>query len=180
VQRLALLLLAAALAAGCAYGDDEPAYGARDLPRLVLGEGDLGGDWVVFDTGRQTHLEAGPEPARYGREAGWKARLRRPDARVGPLVVESRADLFADADGARRELGAAREEAADREEPLEGLGDDAFVYRTDEGDVDYVRVAWRRDNVVARVVVSGFDVELGDARAIAERQDEKLSRAARA
>ena len=86
------------------------------------------------------------DPARFGRIDGWKARYRRPGTRQteGPLVVESRADVFEDADGATSEFDAYGSELQDAGTPLEeltDLGDRGFVATLAQGDVRFYLVA---------------------------------------
>src|SRR5689334_17400820 len=100
-MRLALRLpLVAVLAlAACGGGADKPVKPSQ-LPKLVLQPHDLSGPFTAFDVGRQVRLDQVPgprgNPARFGREGGWKARYNRPGSPTtrGPLVVESRADVF--------------------------------------------------------------------------------------
>ena len=175
---LAALLVAGVLLAGCDGGAGSPGNGDRaNIPRsalrsLVLQPTDLPEVWVRFDEGRQTRRDSPSgeraDPARFGRLGGWKARYRRPGSRStqGPLVIESRADLFGDAGGAKRDfdllerdLGASLGLELERGE-ASGLGDDAAAGAVVQGDersgVRYVVVAWRYGNVVGTLVANGF------------------------
>src|SRR4051794_39242643 len=108
-MRLALPLVTVVLLAACGGGGDDVVT-PKQLPKLVLQPPDLPGAFTAFDVGRQVRLDqvAGPraDPSRFGREGGWKARYNRPGSPTtrGPLVVESRADVFKDAAGAAKDL----------------------------------------------------------------------------
>ena len=105
-----IALLAAALAlAGCAGDSDEPSgIPESALPSTVLQLDDLPAPFSQFDEGRQSRAEPTSrfrsDPIRFQRLGGWKARYRRPGSTTtaGPLVIESRADLFTDDEGAHR------------------------------------------------------------------------------
>ena len=194
------MVLAAGLLAlaGCAGigEDDAGTIEQADLATLVLQPDDLDGSWLLFDEGPQATADApaGPrgDPNRFGRVGGWKARYRRSGtaATRGPLVVESRADLFDGADGAEDELSALeRDLKADRllasgdvvEAPT--LGDEtiAMTLRQGEGSaaLRYFLVAWRQDAVTAVVLVNGFDrgTKLSDALALARKQQRRIAAA---
>jgi hypothetical protein len=181
------------LLAGCA-GDDATVTRA-ELPRVVLQPADLGRVWVRFDEGRQIGPDAPPglraDPPRFGRLEGWKARYRRPGspATRGALVIESRADLFGDADGAESDfellepdptegLGSAAERLH-----TPSLGDEAaaawFVQGEGRRAVRFVVISWRHGNVVASLQANGFAGSFGtdDALALARKQARRLARA---
>jgi hypothetical protein len=183
---------------GCAGigEDDAGAIKEAELASLVLQPDDLTGSWLLFDEGRQATADAplGPrgDPTRFGRVEGWKARYRRSGtaATRGPLVVESRADLFAGEDGAEDDFRALEEDleagrllgAAERlDAPT--LGDEtvAATLRQGEGDavLRYFVVAWRQDGVTASVLVNGFDrgTKLSDALALARKQQRRIEAA---
>jgi hypothetical protein len=177
---LGLLVLA-----GCGGGGDS--LEASDLRTLVLQPADLPG-FQRFDEGRQLLADARPgaraDTGRFGREGGWKARYRRADqATGGAQVVESRADLFEDDDGARRELGAARREHDDTEgaKPLTGvtLGDESAGYVLVEPGVRPVvtyRIEWRDGSVIGSITVNGFEGQLtrDDALELARSQEARI------
>ena len=189
---VAVLVLVAG--AACAGERDDPAVTEAELPRVVLQPADLPRVWVRFDEGRQIGPDAPPgpraDPTRFGRVEGWKARFRRPasPSTTGPLLVESRADLFEDDEGAKRDFelveldpaegvaSAARFEAA-------SLGDEAiavaFVQGTGRAAVRYVVVTWRHENVVASVRANGFarSFARSDALEIARKQERRLQAA---
>src|SRR5262245_23440586 len=94
-------------------GDSEQGYEAGQLEDMVVLADDLEGQrWTRFDWGKQQRGDqpsgSRSDPARFGRVDGWKARYRRPGTRQtdGPLIVESRADVFDDKDGARQDYEA--------------------------------------------------------------------------
>jgi hypothetical protein len=180
--------VAAGVLAACG-GGSPPTVPASKLPRLVLQERDLPGPFTAFDVGRQTQLDlAGPrsDPARFGREGGWKARYNRAGSATtrGPLVVESRADVFEDATGATRDLDAYRAQFADQPgaRPLrvERLGAAATAVtqqRPGKPAALFVSVAWRDGNVSASVVVNGFapGLRAADAVALARAQERRIA-----
>src|SRR4249919_166111 len=83
------------------------------LSNLVLQRADLPNAFTPFYVGHQLSADqpgTRSDPRRFGREGGWIGRYRRGGTAKakGPLVVASRADLFDDASGARRELELSR------------------------------------------------------------------------
>ena len=197
--RASALFLLAFVLGGCVVGDEEKGIERDALPRLVLASGDLPDYWIPFNTGRQVSADAPPgarsDPQRFGRLDGWIARFRRPGSQdtSGPLVIESRADLFASADGARDELSAARSELGralggrPAAEPLgdPNVGEEAFAATILEergggiADVRFYLVAWRHDNVVASIFVNGFEdkLTLSQALDLARAQERRIARA---
>jgi|1185.fasta_scaffold119555_1 hypothetical protein len=185
-----LVLLCALLAAGCGgpklVKDDQ-------LPRLVLQPADLPRAFTRFDEGRQVRLDRVPgpraDPARFGREDGWKARFNRAGtaATRGPLVVESRVDLFGDAGGAKQDLAAyagqfRRTASGARPVAVRGLGSEATALvqqRPGPPAARFVTVAWRDGNVTASVTANGFaaGLELADAVALARAQQRRIAAA---
>jgi hypothetical protein len=145
---------------------------ADQLKELVLQSRDLPPTFIRFDEGRQAQADqpvgSRGDLGRFGREDGWKARFRRPGTlrTAGPLVVESRADLFNSAEGASDDL---RAQAADlgaealswRRLESPALADEAIALtlrQTGAGrGVRFYLVAWREDNVTASVLASGFE-----------------------
>src|SRR5256885_2623290 len=107
----ALMALAAVLLAGC---DSQSAIPKDKLSTLVLSQKDMPSGFSEFYNGAQVRLDnqgtVRSDASRDGREGGWIARLRRDDSgqTQGPLVIESRADLFKDSGGARSDLAAYR------------------------------------------------------------------------
>jgi hypothetical protein len=187
---LALIVLAALLA-GCS-GGDEDAIAESELPRLVLQPSDLSTTWTRFDEGEQITADAPPgrraDPTRFGRRDGWKARYRRPGSRAtpGPLVIDSRVDLFADAEGAKRdfeeleaELNASLGRTTRRLDAPE-IGDEALAATASQGPVRYYSIAWRQQNVVAALLVNGFAVSLSfdHALRLARKQERRIEAAA--
>jgi hypothetical protein len=78
------------------------------LRTLVLQPEDVPEGFQRFDEGRIAATDLPPgarrDPARFGRTGGWKARYR--GTAGGVLLIESRIDAFADADGAEQDLDA--------------------------------------------------------------------------
>jgi hypothetical protein len=186
-----------ALLTGCslASGGDAPITKA-ELPKLVLLEEDLDAEWVTFDLGRQVRADRVPgpraEPERFGRIDGWKSRYRRPGTAetAGPLVIESRADLFPsdgeagdDLDAYRVELEAEATSAGG--EPLDApdLGDEAVAstfVQAGGTSIRFYRIAWRTANATASLTVNGFDgkLTLEQTLELARKQQERLAAAA--
>jgi hypothetical protein len=191
------LLLLVALAAACGGGGG-PAIPKQALGKLVLAPRDVP-NLRQFDVGSQVRLDnlVGPrkDPNRFGRQGGWKARYRRAGtpATNGPLVVESRADLFSSSSGAKRDLQAYEEEFRQminsapglrrRVPPPAGLGDAAVAMTIGQpgaAAVRFFRIAWRDHNATASVLVEGFEGKLAfaDTVALARRQEAHLRAAA--
>jgi hypothetical protein len=190
--RAAFSLLFVLAVVGCSGpgGDGQEArLGVADLERVVLQPEDLPPAFRRFDEGRLTATDQPDtgeraDPARFGRQEGWKARYTRRGTRQtrGPLVVESRVDLFEDADGAEQELAAYREETASESLEDDRLGDEGFTATLvqpggsrGEG-VRFFVVAWREANVTATVLVNGFEgkVTLGETIALARKQERRV------
>ena len=188
--RIAVILLLL-LALGACEGADEVAPG--ELRSMVLQPSDLGAGFLQFDFGRQDFLDyhKGPrrDPERFGRQDGWKARYRKEDSKAttGPLVVESRVDLFGDDEGAARDIEAYKAEfdTASGDSPahlvsVPSIGDTVFAMTVTHGrgkrTVRYFQIAWREGNVTAFVDVSGFDdgLSLADALRLARRQQRRI------
>jgi hypothetical protein len=180
---------AVSLAASGCMGGGGRAYEPADLERMVVQDDDLPPVWRSFDVGRQVRADrptgARSDPSRFGRLDGWKARYRRPGSprTVGALVVESRADVFEDDEGARSDFDAYREELAASEAGVEeesGLGDEAIVATVLQGEVRFYTVVWRHRNAVASINLNGFDRRLtrGDAVDLARKQQARIETAA--
>jgi hypothetical protein len=169
VGRLALLALLAVLA-GC-MGDD--AVPPDRLGRLVLQPDDLPEGFERFDEGELAgpDMPPGPrrDPARFGREGGWKARYRAPAGDTGGiLLVESRVDAFAGSGGAERDLDAYREQLAAsgaEEDAGADVGDEALATTATQAAepraIRFTTVAWRQGTVTASVLVQGFEDAAG-------------------
>lgn len=175
--RLPAVLLAMLALAGCRH-EGEDTVPVSELPKLVLRPADVPGGLERFDEGRQARADqpGGERVAldRFGRIDGWKARYRGRD-RNGILVLESRADLFNDDDGAAEELAQAKASAQGSVEEV-AIGDGAFVATTSQPGfprpVQVVVLTWRFRNVVGAVTVNGFRgaVTRADAVRLARRQ----------
>lgn len=180
--RFAATVSAAIALGACAGGGSESAE-VEDAPKLVLDRTDLPAGWQAFDVGRQLPTDVG---ARLVTRGAWKARYRRAGAAsAGPLVIESRADVFE-----------SDEEAEDGLATLEGLvptllpggtqvdlpplGDAAFgatnVERSSQRNVRYFLVAWRHGNVTALLLVNGFEpLRLAEVVALARKQERRIA-----
>ncbi len=154
-----------------------------DLRAAVLQPGDLPG-FSQFADGEQIRSDAHPgprnDPARFGRTAGWITRYKRDSAATrGPLVVESRADLFGSADGAAKDLAAYGKEyeaqIGSKKIDAPALGDDARAFSFGSASDRFVLVAWRVANVSASVLVEGLSVDAADAARLARKQERRLS-----
>jgi hypothetical protein len=184
----ALLLVVATGCNGGADAEQSSSITKGELPRLVLQPRDVPRVFIQFDRGRQLMADqpigARSNPVRFGRLEGWKARYRRRGAGEtrGPLVIESRADLFESSEGATEELEAIDERGF---RPLDDprLGDEARAWSSfpgGAGTVRYYLVAWREDNVTALVLASGFEgkITLRDVLELARKQQRRMALAA--
>jgi hypothetical protein len=186
---VAAMVALAALATGC--GKRENLIALKRLSKLVLQPRDMGPGFLRFDVGEQTFTDArrGPrfDPNRFGREGGWKARYRRTGSAVmsGPLVIESRADLFDSAGGAKKDLAAYDEEfrstiagSVGRRIDASTLGPDAVAISFRQGMVRYFRLAWRERNATGYVSVSGFEgrIDVEPAARLARKQRARMRR----
>lgn len=195
MQRAALLLVV--LVAGCSLtGGDEATIERQELEQLVLQPEDVPRVFLRFDQGRQSSTDSPAgrraDPSRFDRIDGWKARYRRPGTRrtAGPLVIESKADLFESAGGAEDDFEAARADLDEddvRWSPIDepGLGDESFAATlrqgTETSGVRFYQVVWREDNVTASILANGFErrLSLEDVLELAQAQQRRLSAAAR-
>jgi hypothetical protein len=190
VRRAVSLLVLALAACGCSFGGDDGTISRQELPKLVLQQSDLPRAFFRFDEGRQAIVDSPggrrADATRFGREDGWKARYRRSGTEhtSGPLVVESRADLFASDGGAKDDLDAARDDLAEGEldwEPIDepGLGEESFAVTLVQGGVRFYQVVWRDANVTAALSANGFEprLALGEVLALARAQQEHITAA---
>jgi hypothetical protein len=169
--------------------DDEGGYETSALERMVLLADDLEGPWTRFDWGRQGSADqpsgARSQPGRFGREDGWKARYRRPGTKQtsGPLVVESRADVFDSPGGATDDFdayGSELETSGTAIAEVPDLGERAVVATLAQGDVRFFLVMWRDANAVASINVNGFEGKLTREHALelARKQHARMRAAA--
>jgi hypothetical protein len=189
VRRAAAAAAAVVLLAGCGGSDT---IGADRLDELVLHQADLGRAFSSFYVGRLVRLDtlgtSRADPERFGRKGGWIARFRRAGSAKtqGPLVVESRADLFSSDAGARSDLAAYRTEfdripgSQIRRLSVSGLGDEAIgITWVQPGGlrVRFFTIAWRDRNVSASVTAEGFDGKITrrDVERLANRQDKRIA-----
>src|SRR5438105_9341392 len=151
---VALMALAAVLLAG---RDSQSAIPKDKLSTLVLSQKDMPSGFSEFYNGAQVRLDnqgtVRSDASRDGREGGWIARLRRadPGQTQGPLVIESRADLFKDSNGARSDLGAyrtqfSRNSGSDlKNVAVSSLGDEALgvtFTQTGARPLRFYQIAW--------------------------------------
>jgi hypothetical protein len=184
---IVVLCLVTVVLAACGGGGRTVA--SADLSSLVLGQKDVGA-FASFYDGPQIGLDnAGTvrsDPQRYGREGGWVSRYHRggSPSTPGPLVIESRADVFKNADGAKTDLAAYADVLkATPGAHLERLGSlkigdggvgVTFVQASSK-PLRFYRIAWRDRNVTASVLVEGFDGKLGFDQALGfARKQERL------
>ena len=171
------VFLVVVVVAGC--GSSAARITAKQLPTLVLQPADLSA-FERFDEGAQVNLDRVPGPrydtARFGRQGGWKARYRRAGttATQGPLVVESRADVFGSSSNARDDLAAYRDQFAHAVAAhllrAPHLGDDAVAMtqlQPGTPGVRYYSIAWRVANATGSVTANGFDGRITFAQVIA-------------
>ena len=181
-------------AVGCTGEENERSFPVTALPNLVLQPKDLSGEFSRFDEGPLALADAPvgdrADLDRFGRVGGWKARYRRAGspATRGPLVVESRVDLFEGAGGAEEELDAhtgelellVRHPSTSRLLEIEDLGEEASALAPAPGDAEgsavFFTVVWRRENAVASVVANGFAgrLVLGDVLELARAQERRI------
>jgi hypothetical protein len=195
VRRTALLLIVLALA-GCS-GEDEAGsdVSIADGQKLVLAEEDVGRPFIMFDQGEQRRTDMAPprdNPARFHRQGGWKSRFQRGGTvrTTGPLVIESRADLFEtngdandDFDLYKEALDEIAEGAAGTKvEPAPELGEESYAVTFRQGlppsAVRHYALAWRQGNVTAYVTANGFDGKLTLPQVVdlAQKQEARIER----
>ena len=195
MRRVASLLVVLLLI-GCSF-DDESGSGlpAAAGPRLVLAEEDVGRPFVQFDQGQQRRTDMAPprdNPDRFHRQGGWVSRFQRGGGvnTPGPLVIESRADLFETAGDANDDF-ALYEEALDglasgaggsQVESAPSLGEESHAVTFTQGAspaaVRYYAIAWRQGNVTAYVTANGFDgrLTLPQVVELARHQEARIKR----
>jgi hypothetical protein len=151
------------------------------LSQLVLTQEDMQG-FTAFYRGTQVRLDNDgtnrSDGTRFSREGGWIVRYRpsQSTTTTGPLVVESRLDLFKSSDGAKsdfvlyRALLTRTAGGNQKEIVVAGLPQDSVgVTFTQAGGrtLRFYRIAWRDRNATASVTVEGFDGEITQEQAIA-------------
>jgi hypothetical protein len=187
-MRRAILLLLVLSAAGCGgHGGDT--ISQKAAPKLVLQSSTLGDGYAQFDGGRQVVADRLPgarfDPRRFDRIDGWKARFKkRGESTVGPLVVESRLDLFKNAGGAHDDYLAYLTQYKDwQARAATGLGDEASAFTSTTGSgrfaVRYFAVTWRDRNATASVSANGFDgkITLDEVLRLARAQEQRMAKA---
>ncbi|MFL5929455.1 MAG: hypothetical protein ACJ77E_21180 [Gaiellaceae bacterium] len=192
-MRRSVLALGLVIAlAGC--GSSSHSISADDVRGFVLRQQDVGRPFDSFYSGPPTQLDTQgtprSDPRRFGREAGWLARYHRPGSAAtrGPLVVESRVDVFKETGGARDDLAAYRHALAvgaprpSRPLDVAKLGDEAIgltFVQPGAKPLRFYRLAWRYRNATASITAEGFEGNLTarDAVALARKQQRLLGRA---
>jgi hypothetical protein len=181
------------LFAAAACGASTHAIDASNMKQLVLRQQDLGSPFASFYSGRQTQLDnqgtSRADPTRDGREGGWVARFHRPGnaATAGPLVVESRIDVFKGESGAKHDIAAYRamfgqSSGTGRRVLSPNVGDQAVgVTFVQPGSLPlrFYRIAWRYRNATASVTAEGFSrkLVLSNALELVRKQQNLLSHA---
>jgi hypothetical protein len=192
VRRAAVLLVLLVLA-GCSLdGENGSDVDVADGGKLVLADADVGRPFVKFDEGEQRRTDMAPprdDPTRFHRQGGWKTRFQRGGGpqTVGPLVIESRADLFETAGDANDDFGLYREAldqlasgaAGVAVQPPE-IGEESYAVTFRQGvppsAVRHFVLAWRQGNVTASLTVNGFDrkLRLAHVVALARKQEARI------
>jgi hypothetical protein len=186
-----------AVAGSACMGDDTALIPGKKASSTVLELADLPAAFSQFDEGPIVRADVTPgpreDPARFDREGGWKARFRRPGTPEtdGPIVVESRVDVFESSEGAEEdfdaygsELTTVLEEAAGaRSVDDPAIGDEAAAITIVQAaleDVRFYNIVWRHANVTASLIVQGYDgrLALEDALALARKQQTRIEAAA--
>ena len=180
------------LPAACGGSSDN--ISADKMKQLVLRQQDLGAPFASFYSGPQTQLDNQGTPradaSRDGREGGWVARYHRPGspATRGPLVVESRVDVFKSTGGAKKDLGLYRTTfltvpgAVAHQLAAPSIGDQALavtVVQPGGKPLRFYRIAWRYRNATASVTAEGFNgkLALNNALELVRKQQNLLSHA---
>jgi hypothetical protein len=186
------LLVASSLAALAGCGGSSKNVSANELNGLVLRQRDVGLGFSSFYFGRQARLDTSgtsrADPARFGRKGGWIARYHRAGSAKtrGPLVIESRADIFGGTGGANSELDAYRRDFAKvpgtqvRSFSVPRLGDGVTAVTWVQPGalpVRFYAIAWRDRNVAASLTVQGFDgrFDRGAAVRLARAQERLIA-----
>ncbi len=155
---------------------------------LVLQPSDVPPGLARFDWGPEEPAGRASRTRRLpGLVAGWVARYRNvePSDTEGPLVVESRVEVFAEEDEAGARLDPLISSTAPRGRSVAGpkIGERTtlrtFTQRATPLDVRYFVIVWRHANTIASITVQGFDgrVHVGDAISLAQTQQRRMARA---
>jgi hypothetical protein len=188
MRRVALGIAIVLIVAACGGSSK---VSSKDLGKLVLQQADVGAPFASFGDGPQITLDnAGTpraDPARYGREGGWIARFHRSATKTtkGPLVIESRVDVFKSDGGAKSDLDDYRTMlvhqpgASPRSLTPPAVGDEAVETTFAQAGalpVRFFRIAWRYRNATASITVQGWGgrVTRADAERLAREQQARL------
>jgi hypothetical protein len=189
-MRRALLAIVVVLVVAACGGSSK--ISGDNLGDLVLTRGDVGRVFSEFANNPQiTADNAGTpraDPSRFGREGGWVARFRRAGtkATVGPLIVESRVDVFSSSRGAKSDFAEYRamllgqDGAVAKTVRAPAVGEEAVETTFTQGGVlpvRFFRVAWRYRNATASLTVEGWDGKLraSEVASLARRQQNRLA-----
>ncbi|MDP8956118.1 MAG: hypothetical protein M3N24_04060 [Actinomycetota bacterium] len=179
------LLLICAVASACT---GSTLISSERASSLVLQPGDVPPGLARFDFGPENPQG---RPFAGNREAGLRAasvaRYRQvdPSDTEGPVVVESRAEVFAGKDEASAQLERKISAAAPRGRPVSvpKIGDQTvartFTQRATPVDARFFVIVWQHVNAVGLITVQGFDgnVQLRDAVSLALAQQRRMARA---
>lgn len=189
--QLALLAGAVLTLLGCGSSSG-PTIPKSAIGKTVLQRSDLPKGFAAFYLGPQVAADQTParsDPSRFGRAGGWIARYRRNGSAktVGPLVVSSRADVFRDTGGAKRDFAIYRGELTrpgTTQIDVGKLGAEAVGVTTVQPGTLSIRsysIAWREANATAELDLNGFvrKLTLANALALARKQEARLRNSAR-
>lgn len=96
--------------------------------------------------------------------------------------MESKADLFGDAEGAEQDLESYEEDLRELETvDAPEVGDETLALTARQGELRFFTLAWRYRNATASITVNGFDgqLTLDHVGELALKQQRRLERAAR-
>ncbi len=187
---VALALFCTLLLSACGSGEQK--VSEKKLAGLVLRQRDLPHVFSSFGGGRQLGSDATnaarADPTRDGRKGGWIARYHRAGSAKtpGPLVIESRADLFDGSGGSKKDLDAYRELLlrlpGAKATSFPRIGEETFAVtftRSGALPARFYRIVWRDRNVTASLTLDGFEgkLRLPDAVSLARKQERLIASA---
>jgi hypothetical protein len=189
---IAAMAIVVLVSSGCGSSSG-PTIPKAKMSKVVLQSSDLPKAFSIFYFGHELMADqTGPRSdiTRFDRVGGWVGRYHRSGSpkTVGPLVISSKADLFKNADGAKKDFELYRQQlfqagGAKEVDPGE-LGDEAAAVTTLQQGAVNVRnyaIAWREANATAELELNGFEgkLTLADALTLARKQERRLRDAAR-